>query len=157
MLAFASLASGVASGHVELFHIERSTNRNVVVYDLRLLGSGGIDTAHPVHAYWRLFAEDGRAEELTWLETQFAYGFSVQSKPGELVLRLTALAHRPLHVRRCGARFCATLLVAGKSAVLDHVWVQTEGAFLGPRVEWVELYGADARTGERLTERIVNH
>jgi hypothetical protein len=156
MVALTSLARGSALSEEELFRIERSTNRNVVEFDLRLLADRRVDRERPVQAYWRLLAEDGRREELTWLEKQFAYGFTVESEQEGFALKLIALARRVVRIRQRGARWHATLAIGGRPAILRRVWVESESTILGPRVRWVDLYGTDERTGERLVERIAN-
>ncbi|HVU05788.1 MAG TPA: DUF4833 domain-containing protein [Polyangiaceae bacterium] len=138
-----------------LFVIERSTNKNVVLFEARLR-SGRLDPERPVHAYWRLFAEDGRREELTWLEKQFAYGYSVRHRNDGFVLELTALASRTLKLSERDGRYRATLSIAGRTAVLHRVWVQAEGALFGPRVRWVDVFGTDVNTGKPVAERISN-
>jgi hypothetical protein len=150
------LPLGAASPE-ELFRIERSTNRNVVEYDMHVLPDGQVDGREPVRAYWRLFAEDGRKEDLTWLEKQFAYGFTVSRERGDYVLRLSALAKRPLRLRRVDGRWRAFVSVAGKASILRSVWVQVDGGLLGPSVRWVDVRGEDEHTGERRVERIENH
>lgn len=156
MVALTSLAQGRARSEEELFRIERSTNRNIVEFDLRLLADRRVDRERPVQAYWRLLAEDGRCEELTWLERQFAYGFTVESERDGFALKLIALRRRVVRIQQTGARWHATLAIGGKLAILRRVWVESESTVLGPRVRWVDLYGTDQRTGERVVERIAN-
>ena len=64
-----------------LFIIERSKNANVVHYDARLTADGKLDPREPVIAYWVLSAEDGRREELSWIEKKKAYGFDMKPDP----------------------------------------------------------------------------
>jgi uncharacterized protein DUF4833 len=44
-----------------LFFIERSKNRSIVQYDVRLTGNRDLPDSNPLTAYWIL--EDGRREE----------------------------------------------------------------------------------------------
>jgi hypothetical protein len=140
----------------ELFRIERSTNRNVVQYEMHVLADGRVDAAEPVRAYWRLLAQDGRREDLTWLERQVAYGFTVTPESGEFVLRLSALTKRAARLRRADGRWRAWVNVSGRLTILRTVWVQVDGGLLGPHVRWIELRGEDARTGEARVERITD-
>jgi len=156
LLVTAMAMAGSASPTEELFRVERSTNRNVVEYDIRLLPDGNVDKQRPIDAYWRLLAEDGRREQLTWLEGQLAYGFSVEPRSDGFVLTLRPLAHRAVRVTKSGGHWRAAIKVSGKPAILRRVWVQAEGSLFGPRVRWVELHATDERTGEPLVERISN-
>jgi hypothetical protein len=157
LLALAASGAAATPKEQELFRIERSTNRNVVIYGVRLAADGSIDHANPVDAHWRLLAEDGRSEDLTWLEKQFAYGYSVEQKQEGVLLKLTAVPRRTLRIVKNGPAFQAELALGTRRTVLRRIWVQADGTVLGPHVRFIDLYETDARTGERLVERIVNH
>ena len=55
----------------ELFTLARNTNANVVKYAVRIAKDGQLEASDPIEAYWRMLAENGRREELTWTERQF--------------------------------------------------------------------------------------
>ncbi|MGZ3591412.1 MAG: DUF4833 domain-containing protein, partial [Thermodesulfobacteriota bacterium] len=63
-------ASVDKAGH--LFFIERSKNKNLVQYDIRLTENRDLPDSRPVNAYWVL--ENGRREELNSIEKRYAYG-----------------------------------------------------------------------------------
>jgi len=145
-----------ASQCVTLFTISRSTNANVVHYDGCVDARGGLRASDPVTAYWRMHAERGQREELTWFERQFAYGFDLARSEGasELTLSLAALPERPASIHVEAGRPRATLVIAGRRAVLHQIFVQLDQRSTFPSVLYVELRGADARTGRSVRERI---
>lgn len=136
-----------------LFRIERSKNKNVVVYRANQ-GRNGLDQRAPVSAYWLMLAEDGRREELTWAERQLAYGFDVADVSSEgCRLVLSACNRRSLRVERGEQGFRAICMIAGHRAVLERIFVQaTEGALL-PSVQHVDLFGKSL-AGAALSERL---
>ena len=69
-------ASGDKLGH--LFFIERSKNKNLVQYDIRLTENRDLPDSRPVNAYWIL--ENGRREELNSMEKNYGYGIVRQEK-----------------------------------------------------------------------------
>jgi hypothetical protein len=138
----------------ELFRIERSTNRNAVVYAARVGDGGELDGKQPISAFWLMLEKGGKREELTWLEREFAYGFSTSRDQHGLLLRLTAFDKRALRVQKHDARYRAEVRIAGKKAQLKRIWVQADEGIMGPNVRYVELDGTDVETGEHLTERI---
>jgi hypothetical protein len=150
-------AKGAArSDPSELFRIERSKNKNVVCYAGRVDERGELDVEHPVVAYWLMLAKDGKREELTWLEQQLAYGFSVERGRGGLALRLVAFGSRPIYLRRRGERIHAETTIGGRLAFLDSIWVQADDGLLGPQVRWIELRGSDPQSGAKRVERIAH-
>jgi hypothetical protein len=148
---------GFADRAQRLFVMARSKNSNVVHYDVRFDGRGGLDKKEPLNAYWVLHEQAGRREELSWLERRLAYGWEVVSAArGEVVLRLTAFKQRPLRVVPRGGRYRALVRISGKASYLDKIFVTSAESGLVPRVLSVELFGSDAVSGAPLYERITN-
>jgi len=149
-------SSAHAKNCVTLFTIARSTNANVVHYDGCVDARGGLGASEPVTAYWRMHAERGQREELTWFERQFAYGFDLSRRAGATALRLSlaALPERPASIHVETSRPRATLTIAGRRAILHQIFVQMDPRSTLPSVLYVELRGADARTGRSVRERI---
>ncbi|HQR30300.1 MAG TPA: DUF4833 domain-containing protein, partial [Anaeromyxobacteraceae bacterium] len=69
----------------ELFRVTRSTNANVVAYEVRRTPDGARDEGEPVQPIWIMDAEDGHREELTGLERALAYGIERVDGEGVLV------------------------------------------------------------------------
>lgn len=151
----AALAAPQPSRRVPLFAIERSKNKNVVRYDLRLDKSGFYDVRRPLDVYWSMLAEDGRRLELSALEWR-AYGFELlpNAKPTELGVRLIAVKDRPLSVRRRDGAYRAEIAIGGQLAFLDSIFVATREVAPVPKVLYVELRGRRIGDERRLTERI---
>jgi hypothetical protein len=138
----------------ELFTLGRSTNANVVKYAVRTTSTGELDLETPVEAYWLMLAEDGRREALTWTERQLAYGFSTSQVTRQgCRLRLAACSDRELGVRSVGGRYRAELAIAGRPALLQTLFVQTEQSLL-PSVRYVEIRGRSG-AGEVVSERLL--
>jgi hypothetical protein len=138
-----------------LFVIGRSKNKNVVHYDVKLTKSGTLQLQDPVDAYWILHAEDGRREELSFLEVRLAYGFSIESKVTEsgFLMRLAACDRR-LDVKRHGDRYRAELTIAGERALLNRIFVQATDDAVVPKVVHVGVHGTAISTGKALHERL---
>lgn len=154
VLAFLALVVPAEAETRGLFRIERSTNRNVVEYDLRLSSDGAPDRKAPVSVYWIMLEEGGRREGLTFFERQFAYGVDVASGHDGLTLHLAALRDRAVHVRRRAERWEAQTTIGGRLSTLRRIWVQCEPGVLGPTVRFVEVTGVDVESGRVRTERI---
>jgi hypothetical protein len=124
-----------------------------VVYELRRGADGALDGTEPVHASWILLAEQGEREELSFFERSLAYGFALDSTRSGQQLRLRAAPDRPVTLSEHRGCTRALTRIAGRAGVLDTIFVQA-GAGLIPAVQWVELSGVDAETGEPLRERL---
>ena len=139
----------------KLFVIGRSKNKNVVHYDVKLTKSGTLNLEDPIDAYWVMRAEDGRREELTFLEVRLAYGFSIESKVSEggFLIRLAACDRR-LAVRNIADQHQAELSIAGEQAILKRIFVQATDDAVVPRVVHVDVQGTSIASGKALRERL---
>lgn len=137
-----------------LFWIERSKNANIVQYDANLTASGACNTQDPIAAYWVMHAEDGRREALTRLERELAYGFTTRSDDSGKVVWVVLVAHRarPLRVICENGTARAEIQISGRRAYLTKLYVQATNGLM-PRVEYVDMFGTDAKTGAPLRER----
>lgn len=140
-----------------LFVIERNKNANVVHYEASLAADGDLLSAEPVTAHWVLLAEDGRRKKLNWLEKKKAYGIRI--KPGaardSCTLTLAAAPWLPIVVRKTGSTVRAEASIGGRPAALEKMFIQAREKLLGPKVEYIELFGKDLETGKALREKIL--
>jgi Domain of unknown function (DUF4833) len=153
LLGGSEAARGVCREH--LFVIARSKNANVVVYDAKVDPSGRL-AAQPVSAYWLLGGDPARREELTSIEFNRAYGFTLG--PGEEP-ETYAIAFKARRGRHATLRMhdgCPVVLVQihGHLGILTRIYVKSKEGGLMPKVESIELFGEDATTGKPLHEKI---
>ena len=140
-----------------LFIIERSKNANVVHYDAQLTADGKLYPNEPVIAYWVLLVEDGRREDLNWIEKKKAYGFNIEPDPSVNGYKMTLVAvpQGPITVRKDGDAVRAELVIDSHPAILEKIYINATDGLLGPTVHYIELYGKDLKTGEKRYQKIV--
>jgi hypothetical protein len=154
-LTLGSTSWARAERRCKLFVIARSLNANVVHYEARLDAANALEREHPLLAYWVMLAEDGRREDMSWFERQFAYGWSVVSlEPYRLELSLTAFPQRNVVIRvdtAGGVR--AEVRILGRAAALQRIFVQLAERG-GLSVRYIDLFGTDLASGQALRERL---
>jgi predicted small lipoprotein YifL len=140
-----------------LFIIERSKNANVVHYEARLTTDGKLDPKEPVVAYWVLLAENGRREELSWIEKKKAYGFTIKPDPSVkgYKMNLVAAPERQITVKEEKDAVRAEAVIDGRPAVLEKMYINASDGLTGPKVHYIEVYGKDLQTGEKRREKMV--
>ena len=140
----------------ELFRIARNKNANQIVYRARQAEPGTLDPEEPVEAYWLMLAEDGHREGMNLIEKMMAYGFSAE--PAEegngFLVTLKAKKDRPLRLTVRDGCPVALARIGRAEGVLRRIFVHATGEALIPRVDYVELFGVDPRTGRALYEKI---
>jgi hypothetical protein len=140
-----------------LFIITHSKDVNVVQYDARLTADGNLDPKEPVIVYWVIRAEDGRREELNWLERKKGYGFDIKPDPSvngyKMILK--GDPQHPITVKREGDAIRAEVLIGGRQAVLEKIYINASDGLMGPKVHDIVLYGIDLKTGGKRSQKIV--
>jgi hypothetical protein len=137
-----------------LFHIERNTNANIVVYDALVLPDGNLQPKDPVAVYWLRLAEDGARKDLKGIEKKMAYGFSVRERDGDrLVLDMKADIGRDVVVDAVADTFRAMIEIDGRQVILEKIYIFAKESGFLPSVEYLELFGRDLETGESRYEK----
>lgn len=115
-----------------LFTVERSTNSNQLIYEL------SESPEEPIHAYWKMLADDGHLEELTSIEKAYAYGVQIVSQnEREIIFRVEALSDFPVRVSLDTK--VATMLVSGQQRLVDKIYLHMTHAIF-PKVKLVEIF-----------------
>jgi hypothetical protein len=146
-------ASGDKAGH--LFFIERSKNKNLVQYDIRLTENRDLPDSRPVNAYWVL--ENGRREELNSIEKKYAYGIVSQEKLDKDKFKIILVAFKRLEiiVEKMNDSFKAVISINGRESILQRIYIKSEETRAGlPRVLYVDLFGRIKGTGLPIKERL---
>jgi len=141
------------AGTQPLFIIERNKNANVVHYDAQLIADGKLDHKNPVIAYWVMLAQDGRRENLNWIEKKMAYGINIKPYPSVNGYQMTIVSapQRSITVKKVGSAVRAEIVIDGRSAILEKIYINASGH----SVHYLELYGKDVQTGGKRFEKII--
>ncbi len=141
-----------------LFRIERSINRNVVQFDVRLVENSNLPDSSPVIVYWVL--ENGQQEELTPIQQKYAYGIYSQEKIEKNKFRifLVALKDREIIIEKIGGAYRALISVNGRKSILEKAYVKSKESWTGlPQVSHIDLFGRIKETGLPVEERIITN
>ena len=140
-----------------LFRIERSKNANVVHYHAQLTPEGKLKTKKPVIAFWIMNANGGEKEDLNWVEKKMAYGFSVEydTKGDFWIMDLVADIQRKIKVYKANGRYRAELLIEGRPAFIDRIYIKSIEGGMRPKVKYMEFFGKCIKTGSNLYEKFI--
>ena len=145
--------SGNKDGH--LFFIERSKNKNLVQYDIRLTENRDHPDSRPVNAYWIL--ENGMREELNSIEKKYAYGIVRQERldKDKFKIVLAAFKRMEIIVERINESFKAVVSINGRESILQKIYIKSEETRAGfPRGLNVDFLGQIRATGLPIKERV---
>ena len=156
-LVLATAGTALAQSAQALFVITRSTNKNEVHYDAQVTKEGKLKPDEPVVAYWIMVEKGGKREKLNFIERKKAYGFSIAPEAGGESFRMTIVPYkaRPIRVHMKDGKARAEIVIDGKPAYLKKLHIDVTEGIVMPTVNYVELVGEDAKTGQQRKERIV--
>ena len=138
-----------------LFFIERSKNKNLVQYDIRLTENSDLPNLSPVNVYWIL--ESGRHEELNPIEREYAYGIARQERLDQNKFRVILAGLRGLEiiVERMNDSFKAMISINGRESILEKIYIKSKERPTGlPKILYIDLFGRAKETGLPIKERI---
>jgi hypothetical protein len=138
-----------------LFFIERSKNKNLVQYDIRLTENSDLPDPGPINVYWIL--ENGRHEELNPIERKYAYGIVRQQKLDNDKFKVIVAGLKGLEiiVERMNDSFKATVSIKGRESILEKIYIKSEEKLKGlPKVLYIDLFGRTKEMGLPIKVRI---
>lgn len=144
-----------------LFYVQRSKNTNAIVYDLNRLPDGTPDPNEPLHAYWIRYASDSTQEDLSYIQSKYAYG--IVSRPyngqkNEYVMQFVSYNKRNIYLLPTSTprKYGAFTNINGKLSELKKIFIKLNGGtFWFPTIEYVELIGKDPSTQQIISEKFI--
>ncbi|MCW5923104.1 MAG: DUF4833 domain-containing protein [Saprospiraceae bacterium] len=149
------------NGKHRLFYIQRTGNTNTIVYDANVTGKNAFKNGDPINIYWIRYAEDGSMQGLNYLQRTFAYGVKTKkiAGAGEYEFQLVCYSKKKLRLAfDAQGEPYAALKMSGRDMKLERIFVKIDKSTtftLTPKVEYVELWGKDPRTGAAIYEKFI--
>lgn len=148
------LQEAMAKDPQTLFIVQRSSNKNTIVY------ACPPHALKPMDVYWIMYEQEGHPrEELNMIERNTAYGMNVvghsNGRTGHHAVTLVSIKDRELHLRCDTTTPTITCTMSAvKEVHLQRVFVQATTRWGMPAVEYIELFGWDAVAQKPVYEKI---
>lgn len=142
-----------------LFYVQRTHNKNTIVYELNYNSDSTINETNPVKIYWIRYSDKGEIVPLSYVQNKYAYGIVSMLTSAEkksFKLNFVSYKARDIHLMKSGTdrSYHAVMVINGKLAYLRKVFVQIEGGtFWVPHIVSVEITGKEIATGESIIEK----
>jgi len=142
----------------QLFYLQRDPNTNTIICELNVDRDGEVNKNEPIKVYWIRFGENGKKEDLSYIQRKFAYGIQTKSI-GDDQYELRFVSHKklPLYLMKSAEdkKYHVYVTVNKKKIQLDRIFVRIEGgSFWLPNVKYVELKGINTANKTQIIERI---
>jgi len=141
-----------------LFYIQRNLNKNTIIYDAKFDNNGFLIKDNPIDVYWIEYEKNGHKLELGKIEKTYAYGVKCSKSAGykdEYKVKLVADEKRSFILKQV-APFKASIytIINNKLSQLDHLFIHADNSGLWPEVKYIELFGKEIVTGNKIYEKI---
>lgn len=141
----------------QLFYLQRTSNTNTIVCELRYNKQGEVDEDDPVHVFWIRYPEGGQKKELSYIQRVFAYGIKSQAVGKDSYkIHFVSYKKRPLYLMRSPKdnQFKVYTTINNQQAVLTRIFIKIDGGtFWSPNVVYMEMKGIDEQTGKEVMQR----
>ena len=142
-----------------LFFLQRSHNRNTVIYELNLLGNGKLIKDKPVKYYWIRYEEGGKRSDLSFIQNQ-AYGLKCKltdEKKDNYTLHFNHFKNRDIFLLvNSAGKHRAYMYINNELTELEKVFIKAEGYSNGKplKIHFIEFQGISVESNKRTTERV---
>ena len=142
-----------------LFYMQRSHNRNTIMYNVNWLSDGRIDAHEPVHVFWKRYEENSQNAELSFIQRR-AFGLSytlMENSKDNYILHFNSFKKRAVYLFLLKEKvYKAYIRINGELCELEKLYVKSQNNSLGMPITigYVEITGVSMKNGLRLTERI---
>lgn len=152
---------------VHLFHISRSINKNIVIYEVGISSptepgeKPKFITNNPIKVYWRLYAKQGEIQELTAIEEKLGYGINIStSNSDQVVFYVKPLPKKLIRVefvKENGSYIPKPITnINNEDCYITEIFIQAKKSFPLPKVIFIDIKGVSIKTNQIVTEHIVN-
>ena len=141
-----------------LFYLQRTMDKNTVIYEVNYDENGKINIKDPIKIYWIDYEEGGKISQLTNVQRKFAYGIKsklVDKRRG--IFKIIIVSYKNLDLYLMPGednRYIIRTKINGQESVLNNILVYiTGGTYLKPDVKYVEITGNEISDKKLIKER----
>jgi hypothetical protein len=141
----------------KLFNIERSKDKNEIVYEVNYLSNGTLNLEEPVKSYWIKHESNDKVEPLTWIQRNYAYGLKFITKDkNQVTFQFVSYNKRTFTLKKDHSnQYKVYVNSNGKEVELKKIFIQIDGGtFWVPNVSRIELHSFDYRIKKQEIEII---
>jgi len=143
-----------------LFYLQRSHNRNTIIYDLNTSPNGEINKDKPINIYWIRYEEGGRKAELSFLQNR-AFGvhcLASDKAKGSFTLHFNCFNKREIILSRTDTGdYRAFVTINHELTELISAFIKSENNSLGIPIamKFIEFHGTSVKSGKIISEKVI--
>jgi len=145
-----------------LFYLQRSHNKNTIVYELNTLPDGTVDVKTPIRVSWIRFEEGGKRAELSFIQRR-AFGVKcrladkLDKSEKSFIVQFNNFNKRDIRlVKTATGTYFALMKIDNETAELEDVFIKAENNAIGLPIsfKYMDVYGISQKDRKPVYERI---
>jgi hypothetical protein len=143
-----------------LFYLQRSFNKNTIIFETENLADNKLNRERPVKMYWIRYEEDSRITELSFIQRKI-FGLKctpIDETKSSFLLINNRISKLKIIVKESSlGNYKAYLVINNQLTVLERVFIKSTNNPLGMPIsfEYIEVSGISTENGKKNTERII--
>jgi hypothetical protein len=137
--------------------IERSRDKNYIVYDVNVDKGGNLNPEKPLEIYWVKENKQNKKEPLTWIQNKYAYGIKIiDQNPECVVFQFAPYDKKNFVIRKsAGGNYAVFSDFGGSQVQVTHIFIQIDGGtFWFPKIPKIDIHCIDQATLQKKTTTI---
>ena len=142
-----------------LFYLQRSFNKNTIIFETEILADNKLNSEKPVKMYWIRYEEDSCVEELSFIQRK-AFGLkciSIDETESSFLLINSKISKLKIIVKKSpSGNYRAYLIINNQLTELERVFIKASNNIFGMPIsfEYIEVSGISTESGKTNIERI---
>ncbi len=140
-----------------LLIIERSKDKDIIVYSANLNEAGNLMSGNPINIYWLRRAQNNQTEPLTSVQKKYAYGLQFfESSQQSTVFRFVSFSDKTFELRKDETGVFRVFTQCGnREMMVNSLFVHFDNdSFWFPKIGRVDLHATDIYTRSLVVERL---
>lgn len=141
-----------------LFYLQRTLNKNTVVYELNYNNDSTINQQEPVKAYWIQYSDKGQRQPLSGMQKKHSYGVTstlIDKEKLSFKINLIGYPKRDIYLLKSSSGSYKTYInVNAKTVQMERIFFKIDGgSLINPNIVYIEITGKDIKTNQGVSER----
>ena len=144
-----------------LFYVQRSINKNSIVYYLNENEKGELNEIEPINMFWMTYEKPLVREELNFIQRKYAYGLTIKMLDEEkksFYFNFVSYKKKILYLIKSvlDKKYHVYYYLNNKLVLVTRIYIHIEGgSFWTPKVKYIQITSKDAIRNEDVLEKII--
>lgn len=144
-----------------LFYVQRSINKNTIIYELNVNAKDELNEDEPIKIYWINYSGKSDKESLNYIQRKYAYGIEsklIDADKKTFSFNFVSYKKKQLFLIKSPVdkKYKVFSYFNNKFVIVNHIYIHIEGgAFWTPKIKYIDVSVKDPAKNEEYVERVI--